>query len=137
MEDQLKDHIQLEHATIGRIAPDVTQVLFHADVKLTNAIVADVMKACCQAGKVPAKALVVFPEHTDFNAQVMMEDQCIANNIAGEDRALAIVCLDFGLRSMLNLYLAYYPPKFEVQFCDTVEAALHWLSADTKTHLAA
>ena len=133
----MDDQTQLDYASIERIAPDVTQVRFHANIKLTNAIIAKVMKGCCQAGKGPAKVVVVFPEHTDFNAQVMMEDHYVANSMAGEDQALAIVCLEFGLMPMLHLYLAYYPPKFAVQFCDTVEAALHWLSANTKGHLAA
>ena len=133
----MNDQTELKDATVERIGTDITQVRFHAHAKLTNEMIAKVVRACRHTGKGTAKVIVVFPEHTDFNAQVMLQDQCVANGVTGELQALAIVCQEYGFLPMLHLYLAYFPPSYAVKFCDTVEDALRWLDASTKGYLAA
>lgn len=130
--DQLTD---LDNVSIARIGPAITEIRFHSGMKLTNAIIARVMRSPGRYGNGPKKVIVVFPEHIDFNVQVLLQDHHAANGMAGA-QALAIVCNEFGLIPMLHLYFAYYPPNFVVKFCNNVEDARHWLTAWTGQRLA-
>ncbi len=76
----------------------------------------------------PQAVIVVIPEYTDYDPAIMLVDHFAVNKLADRTTALAIVCQEHSLLHLLKLYFAYYPPRFEVVFCEDIHEAHAWLA---------
>ncbi len=114
-------------ATLELLRPDVTVVRFRPKLKLNAAIIAEVMQARRLNARGSCAAIVVIPEDTDYDADLLAVDHYTANGLVHRTDGLAIVCQELGLIPVLRLYFAYHPPPFNFAFCSSLEEAKSWM----------
>ncbi len=113
-------------ATLELLRSGLTLVRFRPELKLSVDIIAEVMQARRDA-KGNCAAIVVIPEHTDYDMDLLAVDHFTANSLVHHTDALAIVCQELGLTPFLRLYFAYHPPPFDFAFCTSLEEAKSWM----------
>lgn len=114
-------------ATLELLRPGLTVVRFRAKLKLSVAIVAEVMMARRADASGSCSAIVLIPEYTDYDVDLLAVDHFAANGLVHRTDALAIVCQELGLTPVLRLYFAYHPPPFAFTFCTSLEEAKSWM----------
>lgn len=114
-------------ASLELIRPGVTVVRFRPKLKLSVAIINEVMQARCADATGSCAAIVLIPEHTDYDLDLLAVDHFAANGLLHHTDALAIVCQELGLTPLLRLYFAYHPPPFAFTFCTSLEEAKSWM----------
>jgi|GEM_PF-5733069 len=114
-------------ATIEFARMGLVVVRFGPKVTLSKAAIKEVMRTRRGSTGGACSAIVVIPEHTAYDADLLTVDHYVANGLAHRTEALAIVCEELGLIPTLRLYFAFFPPPFAVGFCTSVDEARTWM----------
>jgi hypothetical protein len=114
-------------ATIEFERTGLTVVRFRGDVKLTSAVLAEVMQAARPRTLAPCAAIALLPDGMDHDMDLLAVDHFTANGVAHRITALAIVCQELGLIPLLRLYFAYHPASFNIGFCASLDEARTWM----------
>ena len=114
-------------ATIERDRLGITLVRFRGPLKLSKAVVTEVMQAWREPALGTCAVIVIIPEHTEYDMDLLAVDHYSKNGLEHRTEALAIVCHELGLVPMLRLYFAYHPPPFALNFCASVDEAKSWM----------
>lgn len=129
--------IELRSATIEQISPTITLVRIREEMKLTTAFIGEVMEYCHRITTGSCTVVVMIPEYTDYESAMMTLDHSTLFGFADHVNALVIICQEYGLLHLIHLYFAYFPPTFEVKFCDNLTDAGVWIAAQEVSRTAA
>lgn len=123
-------------ATVEILRSGMAVVRFRRDLKLNTAVIAEIMQERCTTASGPCCVVLVIPEHTEYEADMLTQDHFKTNGFSDRTTALAIVCHELGLVPLLRLYFAYYPPSFPVGFCSSEEEAKSWMRSRLERRVA-